>query len=100
MDSQTFCHAICCYTAPQHSSIQPDRPMPIAVSLLRGINVGGHKNIRMADLRDLYTALGMRDPRTILQSGNVVFACPDRDLARAKTASRRAFRSDLAWMYR
>lgn len=58
--------------------------MPIAVSLLRGINVGGHNKIRMADLRDLYIALGMRNPRTILQSGNVVFACEDRDLARAK----------------
>lgn len=58
--------------------------MPIAVSLLRGINVGGHNKLRMADLRNLYTALDMRNPRTILQSGNVVFACEDTDLARAK----------------
>ena len=58
--------------------------MPIAVSLLRGINVGGHNKIKMADLRDLYAALGMHNPRTILQSGNVVFACEDKNLARAK----------------
>ena len=58
--------------------------MPIAISLLRGINVGGHNKIKMADLRDLYVALGMQGPRTILQSGNVVFACGDKNLARAK----------------
>jgi len=58
--------------------------VPIVVSLLRGINVGGHNKIRMADLRDLYIALGMRNPRTILQSGNVVFACEEGKLARAK----------------
>ena len=59
--------------------------MPVAVSLLRGINVGGHNKLRMAELRDLYTALGLRDPRTILQSGNAVFVCEDADLARVKS---------------
>ena len=35
--------------------------MPIYVSLLRGINVGGNKKIRMADLRALYGELGFED---------------------------------------
>lgn len=55
--------------------------MGFAISLLRGINVGGHRKIRMADLRELYGRLGMRDTRTLLQSGNVVFETDESDLA-------------------
>jgi uncharacterized protein (DUF1697 family) len=58
--------------------------MSTQVALLRGINVGSHNRIAMADLRELLTALGYGDPRTLLQSGNVVLradARPD-DLAR------------------
>jgi uncharacterized protein (DUF1697 family) len=43
------------------------------LALLRGINVGGNKKIGMADLRDMAAALGLDDPRTLLQSGNLVF---------------------------
>ena len=43
------------------------------VSLLRGINVGGHNIVSMARLRALYEALGCEDVATYLQSGNVVF---------------------------
>ncbi len=54
--------------------------MTIALSFLRGINVGGHKTIKMADLRALYTALGFRKTRTLLQSGNAIFETSERDL--------------------
>lgn len=43
------------------------------VALLRGINVGGHNIIRMADLRACFEALGYADVATYIQSGNVVF---------------------------
>ncbi|HKJ01227.1 MAG TPA: DUF1697 domain-containing protein, partial [Longimicrobiales bacterium] len=43
------------------------------ISLLRGINVGGHKKIRMAELRALYSSLGFDPVRSYIQSGNVVF---------------------------
>ena len=43
------------------------------IALLRGINVGGHKKILMADLRALFEALGFKDVQTYIQSGNVVF---------------------------
>jgi len=46
--------------------------MPVVISLLRGINVGGKHMVPMADLRELYTSLGMTDVATHLQSGNVV----------------------------
>ncbi|MFJ3586730.1 DUF1697 domain-containing protein [Streptomyces sp. NPDC090127] len=42
-------------------------------ALLRGINVGGHRKVPMADLRSLLEELGHRDVRTYLQSGNAVF---------------------------
>lgn len=59
--------------------------MTIAISLLRGINVGGHKKIRMADLRELYASLGFREARTLLQTGNVIFDTDETDLAQVKS---------------
>jgi uncharacterized protein (DUF1697 family) len=47
--------------------------MTIYVALLRGINVGGHKQVSMADLRDFLRQLGLTEVRSLLQSGNLVF---------------------------
>jgi uncharacterized protein (DUF1697 family) len=43
------------------------------VALLRGINVGGHKPVAMAELRALLERLGFDGARSLLQSGNLVF---------------------------
>jgi uncharacterized protein (DUF1697 family) len=43
------------------------------IALLRGVNVGGNKMIAMSDLRERAERLGLRDARTLLQSGNLVF---------------------------
>lgn len=43
------------------------------ISLLRGINVSGHKKIKMTDLKSLYETLGCENVQTYIQSGNVVF---------------------------
>jgi uncharacterized protein (DUF1697 family) len=43
------------------------------IALLRGINVGGHKQVAMAELRHLLSRLGFGDARSLLQSGNLVF---------------------------
>jgi uncharacterized protein (DUF1697 family) len=51
----------------------PELAMTTHIALLRGVNVGGNKKVAMSDLRDLLTQLGFDDPRTLLQSGNVVF---------------------------
>lgn len=45
------------------------------VALLRGINVGGHR-VAMADLRAHIEALGLRDVKTFIASGNVIFSAP------------------------
>ncbi len=52
--------------------------MTIHVALVRGINVGGHKPVAMADLRDLLTRLGLADAQSLLQSGNLVFRAAAR----------------------
>jgi uncharacterized protein (DUF1697 family) len=53
--------------------------MAAFVALLRGINVSGHKQIAMAGLRASLQTAGLRDVRTYLQSGNVVFRADDQD---------------------
>jgi uncharacterized protein (DUF1697 family) len=44
------------------------------IALLRGINVGGHNRVPMAELRALCTGLGWDDVRSYIQSGNLVLA--------------------------
>jgi len=43
------------------------------IALLRGINVGRHKRIKMAELATVFESLGFKNVRTYLQSGNVIF---------------------------
>ncbi|WP_436462537.1 DUF1697 domain-containing protein, partial [Amycolatopsis sp. w19] len=44
----------------------------IYIALLRGINVGGHKLIRMQELKSLLTNMGLDKVKTYIQSGNVI----------------------------
>jgi uncharacterized protein (DUF1697 family) len=43
------------------------------VALLRGINVGGHRKVPMAELRAVAEGLGLTRVRTYVASGNLVF---------------------------
>lgn len=47
--------------------------MPTFISMLRGINVGGHRKVPMNELREAYTRLGFSNVKSYIQSGNVVF---------------------------
>ena len=49
------------------------------IAFLRGINVGGHKKIKMADLRILLEGLGHKEVMTYIQSGNVIFNSLEED---------------------
>lgn len=53
------------------------------VALLRGINLGNHNKIAMAELRQLAVELGLVDPETYLRSGNLVI---DSDLSESALA--------------
>ena len=47
------------------------------IALLRGVNVSGKNKISMSDLRSLASKLDFSSPRTVLQSGNLVFECDE-----------------------
>src|SRR5260370_37587570 len=53
----------------------------VVISMLRGVNVGGHNEIKMEALRALYESLGLLNVQTYIQSGNVVFRTKRPDLA-------------------
>ncbi|MDH6279576.1 DUF1697 domain-containing protein [Prescottella agglutinans] len=71
------------------------------VALLRGINVGGI-NIKMADLRPVFTDLGFGDVKTVLASGNVLFSSDSTDVAGLKSTIEAALRKAFgyeAWVF-
>ncbi len=51
------------------------------LALLRGINVGGHKKVPMAELRKAFSAMGFTRVQTLLASGNVLFEAEAADPA-------------------
>lgn len=58
---------------PVRSATVSCSQMPLRIALLRGVNVGGHKAVKMAALRQCLTEVGCTEVQTLLQSGNVVF---------------------------
>jgi len=73
----------------------PGPAMPIFVALLRGINVSGHKPIRMDDLRKSFAALGLDHARSYLQSGNVVFCASRTDTRKLAAAIKARIAQDF-----
>ena len=56
--------------------------MPRFVSLLRGVNVGKGNRVPMAEFKRLLEELGCAEVRTLLNSGNAVFASSARSTDR------------------
>ena len=48
--------------------------MQTYISFLRGVNMTGHNSIKMTDLSALFINLGLKDAKTFIQSGNVIFS--------------------------
>lgn len=59
--------------------------MAVLISMLRGVNVGAHNRITMDALRSLYESLGLENPRTYVQSGNVIFCTKEKNLVQLAT---------------
>jgi uncharacterized protein (DUF1697 family) len=53
--------------------------MPVLISMLRGVNLGGHNKIKMDALRALYESLKFEDPHSYIQSGNVIFRSKEKN---------------------
>lgn len=52
--------------------------MATYIALLRAVNLGSHNKVSMADLKTLRAELGMKNPQSLLQSGNLVFESKTR----------------------
>jgi uncharacterized protein (DUF1697 family) len=59
--------------ASERTGRKENGPMPNYIAMLRGINVLGHKTIKMESLRASFEALGFGDVKTYIASGNVIF---------------------------
>lgn len=53
--------------------------MQTYISILRGINVGGRNAIKMQDLKDLLSKIGLKNISTYIQSGNIIFTFKKAD---------------------
>ena len=69
--------------------------MTAYIALLRGINVGGHKRIAMADLRAWGIALGLAEVQTVLQSGNLIFSTAQSDPQALERKLEKAFNREM-----
>ena len=54
--------------------------MNVIICMLRGVNVGGHNQMKMDALRALCESVGLCDPETYVQSGNIIFRTEERNL--------------------
>jgi uncharacterized protein (DUF1697 family) len=74
------------------------------IALLRGINVGGHNKVPMADLRRVLEEAGFEDVKTYVQSGNVALTAAERSPAKVarqvERAIQEAFGFDVAVVVR
>jgi uncharacterized protein (DUF1697 family) len=69
--------------------------MQTCIALLRGINVSGQKPIRMAELQESLTSSGLKDVRTYLQSGNIVFSASQPDTVALATKMKAKIAQDF-----
>jgi uncharacterized protein (DUF1697 family) len=67
------------------------------IVLLRGINVGGHRKVAMADVRALLRGLGYTGVATYIQTGNAVLTAQESDPDAVGSAVREALRAELGF---
>jgi len=67
------------------------------IVLLRGINVGGQKKMKMAELRQLLENLGFQKVATYIQSGNIILHAANTDSVKIKQAVQTAIRDQFGY---
>ena len=60
--------------------------MTTHIGLLRAINLGPHNRVAMKELCALLGSLDLHEPRSLLQSGNVIFGCDAKSTAKLEGA--------------
>lgn len=71
--------------------------MKTYIVLLRGINVGGHKKVPMAELRELLTKTGFESVKTYIQSGNVMLQSSELNNATIEQKVKQAIASHFGF---
>ncbi len=69
---------------------------PRLIAFLRAINVGGH-TVTMAQLRQEFEALGLKDVETFIASGNVIFSARQADSAALEKKIETRLRASLGY---
>ncbi|MCF8273646.1 MAG: DUF1697 domain-containing protein [Flavobacteriaceae bacterium] len=64
--------------------------MKTYIVLLKGINVGGHKKVPMAELRQLLSNSGFENVQTYIQSGNVLLQSSENNLQKIEETIKNA----------
>jgi uncharacterized protein (DUF1697 family) len=60
------------------------------IVLLKGINVGGHKKVPMAELRELLASAGFENVKTYIQSGNIILQSSEKKLVNIEKAIKKS----------
>ena len=67
------------------------------IAFLRGINVGGHKLIKMQELVRIFSDAGCKNVRTYQQAGNVIFASRSPNRRKLSKKIEAALEADLGY---
>jgi uncharacterized protein (DUF1697 family) len=70
--------------------------MPTYIAMLRGINVSGHKPVKMELLRKSFERLKCANVKTYVQSGNVIFEAPRDSIARLQEKIEKQIERDFS----
>ena len=69
--------------------------MQTYVALLYSIILGEGRRVVMADLKAMAEGLGLKNPRTLVATGNLVFEARATDIGQAGTAAGNGLRKNL-----
>jgi len=65
------------------------------IAFLRGINVSGQKLIKMEDLKRMLTSFGLKNVKTYIQSGNIIFESTEADSGKLVQKIGKGLRKEL-----
>ena len=71
--------------------------MKIFICILRGINVSGKNIIKMDALKQMFETLGAQKVNTYVQSGNVIFQYPDKNMENLETLIANRITTDFGY---
>jgi len=71
--------------------------MPTYVAMLRGINLGPHKRVKMEALRKSFESIGLKNVQTYIQSGNVIFKARKTSIAALQKKIEKQITSDFGF---